>query len=372
MVMGPLPQTAVGSAASELCARLRLGAACAPPSAWPWRSPCAVPTGTRTRASVSCTSTPAHTRSACTWSQRGTAVSGAVGAGRLGSWVPLRRADPCPVLPLQRPAEARCVLSGRCAWRGDVCAPGVSSPHPGPCAAAMVSPTTVRVISERPPVSSRPRSRRPGRGPVSRVGAGGGPARAATRGPRAGRAVTRPLPAAECGSGGSGSGEDGECERELCRQRGGVWDEDSEDGPCVCDFSCHSVLRSPVRPPTPHPGSGPAAGGWLWPPTPTPSLQVCGSDGVTYGTECELKKARCLAQRELYVTAQGACRGEWTCRARQRVCVCAVAFVFRCLCSRLCARRCAVRVRVDTAWGARRHGGFGGATLVGVRLCVGV
>lgn len=39
--------------------------------------------------------------------------------------------------------------------------------------------------------------------------------------------------------------------------------------------------------------------------------QVCGSDGVTYGTECELKKARCESQRELYVTAQGACRGEW-------------------------------------------------------------
>uniref|UniRef100_A0A8C7AXL8 Agrin n=1 Tax=Neovison vison TaxID=452646 RepID=A0A8C7AXL8_NEOVI len=97
--------------------------------------------------------------------------------------------------------------------------------------------------------------------------------------------VARRGPCAECGSGGSGSGEDGECERELCRQRGGVWDEDSEDGPCVCDFSCHSVLRSPV----------------------------CGSDGVTYGTECELKKARCLAQRELYVTAQGACRGSCHC-----------------------------------------------------------
>lgn len=63
--------------------------------------------------------------------------------------------------------------------------------------------------------------------------------------------VTQPPPTAECGSGGSGSGEDGECEQELCRQHGGVWDEDSEDGPCVCDFSCHSVLRSPVRPPRP-------------------------------------------------------------------------------------------------------------------------
>uniref|UniRef100_A0A8C2YQ92 Agrin n=1 Tax=Chinchilla lanigera TaxID=34839 RepID=A0A8C2YQ92_CHILA len=89
-----------------------------------------------------------------------------------------------------------------------------------------------------------------------------------------------PCEQAECGSGGSGSGEESECERDLCQQRGGIWDEDSEDGPCVCDFSCQSVLRSPV----------------------------CGSDGVTYGTECDLKKARCESQRELYVAAQGACR----------------------------------------------------------------
>ncbi|KAM5248760.1 agrin [Ctenodactylus gundi] len=90
-----------------------------------------------------------------------------------------------------------------------------------------------------------------------------------------------PCQQVECGSGGSGSGEDGECEQELCRQRGGIWDEDSEDGPCVCDFSCQSVLRSPV----------------------------CGSDGITYGTECDLKKARCESQQELYVVAQGACHG---------------------------------------------------------------
>ncbi|GAB1289362.1 Agrin [Apodemus speciosus] len=90
-----------------------------------------------------------------------------------------------------------------------------------------------------------------------------------------------PCEPAECGSGGSGSGEDNECEQELCRQHGGVWDEDSEDGPCVCDFSCQSVLRSPV----------------------------CGSDGITYSTECDLKKARCESQQELYVAAQGACRG---------------------------------------------------------------
>uniref|UniRef100_A0A2K5IPY3 Agrin n=1 Tax=Colobus angolensis palliatus TaxID=336983 RepID=A0A2K5IPY3_COLAP len=90
-----------------------------------------------------------------------------------------------------------------------------------------------------------------------------------------------PCEQAECGSGGSGSGEDGDCEQELCRQRGGIWDEDSEDGPCVCDFSCQSVRGSPV----------------------------CGSDGVTYSTECELKKARCESRQELSVAAQGACRG---------------------------------------------------------------
>ncbi|XP_054994916.1 agrin isoform X2 [Sorex araneus] len=90
-----------------------------------------------------------------------------------------------------------------------------------------------------------------------------------------------PCEQAECGSGGSGSGEDGECEQELCQQRGGIWDEDSEDGPCVCDFSCQGVPRSPV----------------------------CGSDGVTYGTECELKKARCESRQELHVVAQGACQG---------------------------------------------------------------
>ncbi|XP_036726429.1 agrin isoform X4 [Balaenoptera musculus] len=89
-----------------------------------------------------------------------------------------------------------------------------------------------------------------------------------------------PCEQAECGSGGSGSGEHGECEQELCRQRGGIWDEDSEDGPCVCDFSCQSVLRSPV----------------------------CGSDGVTYRAECELEKARCESRPELYVVARGACR----------------------------------------------------------------
>lgn len=73
------------------------------------------------------------------------------------------------------------------------------------------------------------------------------------------------------------------------------------------------------RPPA-SPGSGRAAGKWLWPATLTPPFQVCGSNGVTYGTECELKKARCELQRELYVAAQGTCRGEWAHGLRLGVC----------------------------------------------------
>ncbi|NXO13306.1 AGRIN protein, partial [Oriolus oriolus] len=58
----------------------------------------------------------------------------------------------------------------------------------------------------------------------------------------------------ECGSGGSGSGDGSECEQERCRQFGGWWDEDAEDEPCVCDFTCQAVPRSPVSaalPPAP-------------------------------------------------------------------------------------------------------------------------
>ncbi|XP_047455653.1 agrin isoform X3 [Mugil cephalus] len=82
----------------------------------------------------------------------------------------------------------------------------------------------------------------------------------------------------DCGSGGSGSGVES-CEQDRCRVFGGSWDEDAEDDRCICEFSCQNVLHN----------------------------QVCGSDGKTYSSECELKKARCEKQEHLLIQNQGPC-----------------------------------------------------------------
>lgn len=138
---------------------------------------------------------------------------------------------------------------GLCALLGSVCVLGVSTHHLVLCVAVMVSPTAVRVSYGKLPAGSRSKLRRPGQGHVIRVSSGAATVSCWSLDKDL-WVTPSSFPSAECGSGGSGSGEDSECEQELCRQHGGIWDEDSEDGPCVCDFSCQNVLRSPVSFPT--------------------------------------------------------------------------------------------------------------------------
>ncbi|XP_039611507.1 agrin isoform X5 [Polypterus senegalus] len=83
----------------------------------------------------------------------------------------------------------------------------------------------------------------------------------------------------DCGSGGSGSGEDSSCEQERCKRFGGSWDEDTEDDRCICEFLCDNVPRN----------------------------QLCGTDRRTYSNECEVKKTRCEKKEDIQVLSQGPC-----------------------------------------------------------------
>lgn len=133
--------TDVGSAGLDPCARWRLDAVCAPLSVWSQPSPYVALTDTHMLVNVSCMSTPVHTRSAYTWPQPDTA----------------------------RPVEKQFVPLGLCAQLDSVYVPVVSTPHLALCAAVMASPTSVPVSSERLPVSSRYKLRRPVQGRVSRL-----------------------------------------------------------------------------------------------------------------------------------------------------------------------------------------------------------
>lgn len=113
--------------------RLRLGAVCAPPSAWPRLNLCAVLMGTRMPASVSCTSTPAHTRSACMWSQLDTAVSGVMGVGRPWSCLPqLGSTDPYLALPFAETCGDTVCAFGAVCLAGQCVCPRCERPPPGP------------------------------------------------------------------------------------------------------------------------------------------------------------------------------------------------------------------------------------------------
>lgn len=70
------PQIDVDSAVSDPCARWRLDAVCAPLNVWNQPSPYVVLMDIHMLVNASCMSTPVRTRSAYTWPQLDTAVSG--------------------------------------------------------------------------------------------------------------------------------------------------------------------------------------------------------------------------------------------------------------------------------------------------------
>ncbi|XP_056156000.1 agrin [Lampris incognitus] len=159
----------------------------------------------------------------------------------------------------------------------------------------------------------------------------------------------------DCGSGGSGSGVES-CEQDRCRMFGGSWDEDAEDERCICDFSCQSVPRNLVCGSDGHVYSnecelkkarcekkdhlliqnqGPCTGpetpascdelecsfgascvelnGQAHCECPSPDCnvknktKVCGSDGVTYADQCQLRTIACRQDKDITIEYLGQC-----------------------------------------------------------------
>uniref|UniRef100_UPI00358F484E agrin-like n=1 Tax=Myxine glutinosa TaxID=7769 RepID=UPI00358F484E len=95
--------------------------------------------------------------------------------------------------------------------------------------------------------------------------------------------VTSTGPCDDCmeGSGnGEGNAQSDDCWMERCHRFGGRWDVDAEDGPCLCLFSCSEANRNPV----------------------------CGSDGIMYPGECDLRSMRCKTQKNIAISPTKSCK----------------------------------------------------------------